>query len=162
MKIKSLDFRKIVLTVYFVSFAVFLLVGLTPAGAINYNVSGRLLIPSISLDVDVTKIEIEDGRLNTPDLIVGSYDSAPNKTFLVGHASAVFQNLKNVQVGDEIEYGEDKYVVKNTTVLEKSEIRMRKLLKAADVKTLVIMTCSGENLGGGDATHRLILTAEVV
>ena len=36
---------------------------------------------------------------------------------------------------------------------------MPKLLSASNEKTIVIMTCAGEDLGKGDATHRLILTA---
>ena len=154
--------RRIILTSYFVSFAIFMSVGLSPVFATKYEISGKLTIPAINLDTEVTNIELENNRLETPDSIVGSFASAHNKIFLVGHASTVFQNLYKAQIGDVIEYNEAKYVVKNTTVMAKSEISMKDLLKASDIETLVIMTCSGEDLGGGDATHRLIITAEGV
>ncbi len=44
-------------------------------------------------------------------------------------------------------------------VKEKSMISMSELLKADDKETIVIMTCAGESLENGDATHRLIVTA---
>lgn len=159
---RRVNLRRVVLTSYFVSFAIFVSVGLSPVFATRYEISGKLTIPAINLETEVTDIELENNHLETPDLIVGSFASANNKTFLVGHASTVFHNLHKVQVGDIIEYNETKYVVKNTTVMAKSEISMRELLKTSDIDTLIIMTCSGEDLGGGDATHRLILTAEGV
>ena len=36
---------------------------------------------------------------------------------------------------------------------------MDEVLAPTEQNTLVIMTCAGEDLGGGDATHRLIVTA---
>ena len=159
---RRINLRRIALTSYFTSFFAFLLVGLAPVFATEYEVSGKISIPSIGLDADVTTLELKDNHLETPERIVGSFASAYNKVFLVGHASTVFSSLKNVRVGDEIEYNNIKYVVKNTTVLAKTEVDMQKLLEASQVNTLIIMTCSGQDLGGGDATHRLILTAEGV
>jgi sortase (surface protein transpeptidase) len=38
---------------------------------------------------------------------------------------------------------------------------MMDLLKKEDREALVVMTCAGELLGGGEATHRLIVNASV-
>lgn len=162
MRRRSSNLRRNVLIGYFLSFFVFLLTGLSSAGAIEYEISTQIEIPAINLTSDVTEIELKENKLETPDLIVGSFASATNKTFLVGHSSTVFQRLKEINLGDEIKYNDKKYVVKNTTVLAKAEISMRELLKSSEVDTLVIMTCSGEDLGNGDATHRLIVTAEII
>ena len=162
MRRRSSNLRRNVLIGYFLSFFVFLLTGLSSAGAIEYEISTQIEIPAINLTSDVTEIELKENKLETPDLIVGSFASATNKTFLVGHSSTVFQRLKEINFGDEIKYNDKKYVVKNTTVLAKAEISMRELLKSSEVDTLVIMTCSGEDLGNGDATHRLIVTAEII
>lgn len=162
MRRRSSNLRRNVLIGYFLSFFVFLLTGLSSAGAIEYEISTQIEIPAINLTSDVTEIELKENKLETPDLIVGSFASATNKTFLVGHSSTVFQRLKEINLGDEIKYSDKKYVVKNTTVLAKAEISMRELLKSSEVDTLVIMTCSGEDLGNGDATHRLIVTAEII
>lgn len=159
---RRINLRRIVLASYFASFAIFVSVGFSPVFATKYEISGNLTIPAINLETEVTDLELENNHLETPDSIVGSFASARNKTFLIGHASTVFQNLYKIHVGDIIEYNEVKYVVKNTTIMAKSEINMQELLKASDNDTLIIMTCSGEDLGGGDATHRLILTAEGV
>lgn len=162
MRRRSSNLRRNVLIGYFLSFFVFLLTGLSSAGAIEYEISTQIEIPAINLTSDVTEIELKENKLETPDLIVGSFASATNKTFLVGHSSTVFQRLKEINLGDEIKYSDKKYVVKNTTVLAKAEISMCELLKSSEVDTLVIMTCSGEDLGNGDATHRLIVTAEII
>lgn len=162
MRRRSSNLRRNVLIGYFLSFFVFLLTGLSSAGAIEYEISTQIEIPAINLTSDVTEIELKENKLETPDLIVGSFASATNKTFLVGHSSTVFQRLREINLGDEIKYSDKKYVVKNTTVLAKAEISMRELLKSSEVDTLVIMTCSGEDLGNGDATHRLIVTAEII
>ena len=163
-KRKPLDLRKAVFSGYFVSLAGYTLVGLVgflPAEAMSYDVSASINIPAINLTSDVTELELINNKLDTPDTIVGSFASAENKTFLVGHASTVFQDLKNIEVGNEINYNNKTYVVKNTTVLAKSEISMKELLSPAKKDTLIVMTCSGNDLGNGDATHRLIVTAEI-
>ena len=36
---------------------------------------------------------------------------------------------------------------------------MNKILEASDKDTVVLMTCAGKDLGNGDASHRLIVTA---
>lgn len=160
---KSISLRGIVTLVYVAFLAIYLAVGFSPAPAeaAKYEVATEISIPSISLTSDVTMMKLRDGNLDTPDTIVGSFSYAKNKVFLVGHSSTVFQNLKNVNVGDEIIYDYTTFVVKKAEVLARAEINMNELLAEAETETLVVMTCSGEELPGGDATHRLIITAEV-
>lgn len=160
---KSFDLRKVTISTYFVLMAIYVLFGFTPtaAEATKYEVSAELAIPSIGLTSDVTALRLHEGNLDTPDTIVGSFSNAENKVFLVGHRAGVFHDLENIKVGDEIIYDYETFVVKKTEVLEKAAISMDALLKAADTKTLVIMTCAGEDLPNGDATHRLIITASV-
>lgn len=153
--------KKIFIGVYFLAFAIYLIIGLQPVGATNYNIVGALNIPEINLSSDVAAVEIENGRLETPNNIVGSYSRANNKTFLFGHSSTVFANLNDLKVGDEIVYNDDTFYVSQVDIIPKSEIRMSQLLKTADKNTLVIMTCAGTDLGDGDSTHRLIITASV-
>ena len=154
-----LDPKKIFIAMYFLAFAVWLIVGLQPVGAAYYDIVGALEIPEINLTSDVAAVELENGQLATPDDIVGSYSRAENKTFLFGHSSTVFGDLKDLKVGNEIKYNDHIYYISQIKTLPKADIKMNQLLKAADKDTLVIMTCAGTDLGGGDATHRLIITA---
>ena len=144
-------------------FVIYLIAGMRiPVNATHYDVSGTLSIPSINLVSDVTTLKKENHSLKTPDTIVGSYSNAENKTLLIGHSSTVFYNLNKVSVGDIFKYNELYFVVTNSEVLAKKDISMDDILKAEDENTIIIMTCAGEDLGGGDATHRLILTAKAL
>ncbi len=165
MEIRArLDFRKIVILLYVVCFVVYLIFGLTPtsAGATYYEISGNLEIPAIDLNSDVTTLNIEDHQLKTPRTIVGSYSRSENKTLLIGHSSTVFSKLDQIWVGDIVNYNGYNYLVKDIIVDKKENISMRELLRAAETDTLVIMTCAGNDLEDGDATHRLIITAEIM
>ena len=133
-----------------------------PADAVNHVISSSLNIPSIDLVSDVTKLEVENRSLKTPDSIVGSYSNADNKTLLIGHSSTVFHDLNRVMVGDIIQYDGIMFIVDNIELLPKKNIRMDDILADEDNNTLILMTCAGEDLGAGDATHRLILTAKAV
>lgn len=159
---KRLNPRYIFVGLYFLAFLIYVVVGLQPAEATNYQISGELVIPKISLDSDVATLKMENHELKTPDTIVGSYSSAENKTLLIGHSSTVFTDLEQVEVDDEIVYDDYKYVVNKREVVEKDEVVMPELLEASEKETIIIMTCAGENLENGDATHRLIITAERV
>ena len=156
---RRFDFRKIVTLFYIAAFASYLILGLQPAEAIQYEISGELNIPSIGLTSDVTTLELKDRKLNTPDTIVGSYKKYDSKIFLIGHSTTVFKNLNQVKVGNTIEYNGKKYQITDTKTLAKSEIDMGTLLAPEDHNTLVIMTCAGEILENQDATHRFIVTA---
>ena len=159
---KHNGFRNFKIILYFVSFAAYFAVGLSPAIATDYNVDAQVEIPSINLMSDVTALELEENRLNTPDLIVGSYSRADNKTLLIGHSTTVFSNLDNVAVGNVIFYSGKEYLIENVEVIEKANISMNELLKPAKQDTLVIMTCAGEIYDNGDASHRLIVTATTI
>ena len=156
---KHLRLRDVLMGLYVVAFAVYLVVGLQPAEAANYDVATELVIPSIRLESDVVTLHLEHRELKTPDTIVGRYARAENKTLLVGHSTTVFQDLDEVQVGDVVHYDELDYVVTETKVVAKNEVDMMGLLEETDEETIVIMTCAGELIGGGDATHRLLVTA---
>ncbi|MBR3254274.1 sortase [Candidatus Saccharibacteria bacterium] len=165
MEIRArLDFRKIVILLYAVCFVVYLIFGLTPtsAGATYYEISGNLEIPAIDLNSDVTTLNIEDHQLKTPRTIVGSYSQSENKTLLIGHSSTVFSKLDQIWVGDIVNYNGYSYLVKDIIIDKKENISMRELLRAAETDTLIIMTCAGNDLEDGDATHRLIITAEIM
>ena len=104
---------------------------------------------------------MENHKLETPDTIVGSFSMDNNKTLLIGHSSTVFDDLINVGLGDEIIYNGMYYEINDMKILEKSEVDMNEVLSDSDVSTIEIMTCTGEDLGDGDYTHRFILTAVI-
>lgn len=151
--------KKLFTLVYVLAFAVYLIVGLQPAGATEYEVSGNLTIPAIDLSSDVTELELIDHKLDTPDTIVGSYKKYDTKTFLVGHSTTVFVNLNKVKAGDIIIYNDIEYKITKTEKMLKSDVDMNKILAPTREDTLVIMTCAGEPMGEKDATHRLVVTA---
>lgn len=160
MELKQhLDARWIFVGLYLLAFVIYLVIGLQPADATSYEVSAKLLIPQIGLDTAVTDLTLDEGQLNTPEMIVGSYSQAKNKTLLIGHSSTVFQDLDQIDLGDLINYDGNDYKVKRIDLVRKSQIDMSELLAPAEKDTIVIMTCAGELFQNGDATHRLILTA---
>ena len=89
--------------------------------------------------------------------------------FLYGHnTETVFGMLKNLPIGSTFSVTEDEiesnYQIASSITLEKSETaRFMNALVDGRYKgnryDLVLMTCAGESLGGGDATHRLIVFA---
>lgn len=158
---KHIYFRNMFLIMYFLSVIVYVVIGLQPAEAHDYTVSGSLSIPSIGLSSDVTTLELNNRRLDTPDTIVGSYSRVSNKTLLIGHSTTVFSDLNRVKKGDEIFYNNKTYRVDDIAVLAREDISMVDLLEHEEKDTLVVMTCAGKLLGEGKATHRLIITASV-
>lgn len=153
--------RFVITTLYAVFFAVYIFIGLQPAEAKSYDISGALKIPEISLDTDVTTLELDGRKLETPETIVGAYSRNPNKTLLIAHSTTAFKNLKNISIGAEITYNDKIYHVTAIKTYEKSKISMEKLLKSAEKDTLILMTCAGEPIGELDATHRFIVMAEI-
>lgn len=156
---RRLDFRKVLIALYFVAFASYLIIGLQPADAKQYEITAQLSIPSIGLSSDVTAIQLQNRMLETPDKIVGSFSNHKNKTFLFGHSSMIFRDLSRVKLGEEIIYNEKKYKTTAYEILPKEEISMKELLASTEKDTIVLMTCAGEDLPNSDATHRLIITA---
>lgn len=153
------NFRKVFIATYCVMFAIYIAIGLAPAGAAQYETATQITIPSIDLYSDVVSLTLNGDKLDTPDTVVGSYMGAQNKTLLVGHSSTVFNRLKDVKLGDEIIYDGNIYSVTLKRLAEKSVIDMDEILAPAERDTIVVMTCAGRSLGGNDATHRLILQA---
>lgn len=136
-----------------------LLMFFQPAEAIQYEIVGRLLVSSIELESDVARLELEDGKLNTPEFIVGEYSRYSNTTLLIGHANTVFSNLKNIRIGESIKYNGNIYNIYKTQIIEKSSISMKELLSSNDSDTVILMTCYGQMYSDGDASHRLIIFA---
>lgn len=157
---KSPDLRAVFLSIYIAFFAAYLFVGLQPAGAESYEISALLEIPTINLTSDVTTLHQDGRNLTTPDQIVGSFTRSKHRTLLIGHSTTVFQNLWQLQNGDKIIYDDTLYVIENIETIEKSSVDMEELLRSSSSNdSLVLMTCAGDLLGNGDATHRLIITA---
>ena len=144
---RHFDFRKVFLLLYCTLFVVYLVIGLQPADAVEYNITDHLGIASIQLSSDVTSLSVTKNGLETPDSIVGSYQNNRNKTLLIGHSSTVFTRLHEVEVGDTVYYGDKLYRVVNKIVLAKSDINMKDVLKTESIDTLKIMTCAGDDLG---------------
>lgn len=153
------DPRLVFLVLSLVLAAIYIIVGLQPAEAANYEISAQLSIPAIGLDSDVTELARDGQKLNTPDTIVGAYTRAENKTLLIGHATTVFENLSAVKLGAEVEYNGKNYHVVARELVPKAQINMNKILAGAEKDTLVIMTCAGELYSDGDASHRFMITA---
>lgn len=156
---RSFGFRKAFTILYIVVVFVYFIVGFIPADGTAYTIDGGLVIPSIDLVSGVTKLELKDRKLNTPDSIVGSYSRNTNKTFLIGHSTTVFKNLDQVEVDDSVMYNNVEYKITNMEIFKKSDIDMNDLLKPELEDTIVIMTCAGDPMNEHDATHRLIVTA---
>ena len=156
---RRLDFRKVLIVLYFVAFIAYLIVGLRPVDAKQYDIIAQLSIPSIELASDVAATQLQNGALETPDKIVGSFSNHENKTFLFGHSSTVFEKLNQVRIGDNIIYNGEHYKITTQEILPKEDIDMKELLAGTEKDTLVLMTCAGEDLPNSDATHRLIITA---
>jgi len=160
---RGFDYRIIFTAIYIAVAGYCFALGLKPAGATRHeNISAYIGIPSIGLMSSVESLSLQDNRLITPDVVAGSFAREnSSRTFLVGHSTTVFSELKNLVIGDVIVYNGIPYRVDSTEVVEKSTINMNKLVRGdldAD-KTLAIMTCAGELYENGDASHRLIVIA---
>ena len=156
-------FREILAGAYFgflvIYLAIFVIIGLKPAEAVQPEIVAELTVPSIGLASGVTEMSLNNHELETPDTLVGSFARAQNKTLLVGHSSTVFRELDKIQIGDEVAYDETIYKVVEIEVMARDEVNMNEILMGTEQNTLVLMTCAGTDLGDGDATHRLIITA---
>lgn len=146
--------------VYAIFFAAYIFIGLQPAEATSYKISGQIEIPSINLKSKITTLSLENQKLNIPESIVGEFYSNKNRVLLMGHSSTVFSNLDNVKLGDQVKYDKEIYVVKDIKSLKKEDVKMTELLKKTDKASIVLMTCSGEQYNNNDASHRLIITAD--
>lgn len=144
---------------FLITLPIYLYIGFQPAEyteAISYP---TLEIPSINLSTPVANIELKDRQLIAPSTIAGAYISNEHKTFIIGHASTIFQNLTQVEIGSSFTYNNQTYQIITTEILAKSEINMQDILAPTSSDTIIIMTCAGEPLPNQDATHRFIVTA---
>ena len=122
----------------------------------------RLFLPSIGLVARVKDIEREGNQLIAPDTIAGAYQPTNHKTVIIGHSSTIFKDLKNISEGDEFTFDNTKYRVKTREIIEKRLVNMADIVSETKVKTVILMTCHGEPLGGQDFSHRLVVTAEEI
>ena len=122
----------------------------------------RLFIPSIGLIARVKDIERQGNQLIAPDYIAGAYQPTNHKTVIIGHSSTIFKDLKNVKDTDSFTFDNHKYQIKSREIVEKSLVDMKDIVSETEVRTVILMTCYGESLGGQDFSHRLIITAEEV
>ena len=163
MKIRQiLDYRSAMAIICAAICTFCLLKYFQPAEAIQYDITGNLSIPSIDLKSDVAGLSLEDGKLDTPKYIVGSYTKHKNTTLLIGHSNTVFSDLKNVQIGEKVIYNNAIYNIYKSEVAEKTSIVMKDLLSENETDTLILMTCHGQLYGDGDASHRLLIFASRV
>ena len=155
--------RAIFVSVYAVFLAVYIIVGLQPVSATSTTqIINTLLIPSIDLKTNVTKLALKDKELQIPDDIVGEFHTSKKNHLLLGHSTTIFKNLENLDVGDTIYYGDNRYIVSSEEIKDKDQVNMKELLKNTGAEKITLMTCAGELLENQDATRRLIITAEKV
>lgn len=154
VKVVTAGFFMIFLPLYF-------FFGFQPVNEVDAANYPELRIPSIELQAPVKPVAVHERQLEVPDTIAGSYSSHNNKTLLVGHSSTIFKNLHEVENGSLIIYNNHNYRVTKVETYPKTDISMSKILADAEVDTIIIMTCAGEPLPNQDATHRLLITAEI-
>ena len=156
---RKLDFKATFVLFYCVCFVLFCYIFIRPAVASEYKIDSYLIIPKIDLSSGVTTLSMQNGKLDTPDDIIGSYSITSSKTLLIGHSTTVFDNLHNSNIGDVILYDKNSYTITSKSIMPKNEINMSKILESSARKTIILMTCAGELYEGGDASHRLIVSA---
>ena len=161
MQIKK-RYSHVILTIFsIILLAGFLYFGMQPQIA-EANSSLILEAPSISLTSPIRVIELNsDYTLTSPDRIAGLYQAAENNTFIIGHSSTIFSNLKNLKPNDHLIFNGKTYLVKTYVIQKKSEISMSKVLEAKLIPTLTLMTCHGKKIAKNDYTERIIITAEL-
>ncbi len=153
------DYRAFMAIICAAVFTFCLLKYFEPVDAMQYIVSGNLRIPSIGLSSDVTTVALENGELDTPKTIVGSYSRHNNSTLLIGHSNTVFAELANIKIGDSIDYNGATYNIYRSQIIEKDSINMKELLAEKETDTIILMTCFGQIYSDGDASHRMIIFA---
>ena len=148
-------------SIYFLS-ALGLAVYLFMPKSVDASSRERLLIPSIGLIASVENIERHGTELTAPEYNAGAYYAADNKVVLIGHSTTVFKNLSELVPGESFTFDKAKYRVEKVVILEKSAVDMKQIVAPATEKTVVLMTCYGDQIGPYDYTHRFIVTAKVV
>ena len=135
-----------------------------------------LYIPSINLFSNMQGVGIDKkGNMDVPSGKTNNvgwyeYGTMPGNTgtaVLDAHNTAAFKNLKNVPVGSDIYILTQKgkimhFVVREAQVYSMKTLKPSTLFAQAGHPQINLITCAGKNLGGGDATHRLIVSAQLV
>lgn len=135
--------------------------------------------PSNTISIAGRTLDVVDVADTTVD--AGSHVNKYGDRFFYGHNSAgVFGGLVNVGVGNvfSVIYGgiTTTYRVAKVVIYEKNQSSGRLQLngsgnymrQVANAKSegiqysISLMTCYGESLGGGDATHRLVIFANAI
>lgn len=133
-------------------------------------------IPSIDLSTSVKGVGIDvKGNMDVPSgrtMEVGWYKygavpGANGTAVLDAHNTAAFQDLYMVKEGDEIDVyltnGEvRKFVVGKAHTYSMTSLSPLTLFAPSDGTDLNLITCAGTLLGNGEATHRLIVSAELL
>lgn len=140
---------------------VYVFIGFRPATSLDYTNLPELSIDRLQLSTPVENLTLTNHQLIAPDLIAGSFSQHTNKTLIIGHSSSVFKDLSLLQLGDQFIYDSITYSIVNIDILAKADINMEAVLASAEHPTLILMTCAGDPLPNQDATHRLLLTAEI-
>ena len=141
---------------------IYLFIGFQPASSLDLTRYPTLEIPQISLTTPVQPLSLtSDHELIAPAELAGSYSQTPSTTLLIGHSSTVFASLSQLALNTPLTYNHQTYRITSITTLAKADINMSQLLAPSDRPTLILMTCAGDPLPNQDATHRLIVTAEL-
>ncbi len=154
---------RVFLALFFLIVApIYIFIGVQPAAtSLDYTGLPELSIDRLQLTTPVETLQLTNHQLIAPDHIAGSFSQHDNKTLIIGHSSSVFQNLSALQLGDQFIYNGATYSIVNMDILAKTDVNMEAVLASAEVPTLILMTCAGDPLPNQDATHRLLLTAEI-
>lgn len=134
----------------------FIYFGLQPAAATDDTT--RLTIPALSIVSSVEPVALNGRILDTPDYSVGAYSINDSKTFLFAHSTTAFKNLHDIQLEDEIIYDSNTYIATAITTIPVTDVDMGALLAPSPQRTLVLMTCAGQE-HDGEYDSRLIVVA---
>jgi sortase A len=132
-------------------------------------------IPSIDLYTTIEGVGIDEkGRMDVPSGKTNKvgwykYGVVPGNTgtaVLDAHNTAAFKKLKEVPVGEEIyvimKSGKKlKFSVTKAKTYEVKKTDPSILFASTKSKQLNLITCAGKLLGNGEATHRLIVSAQL-
>ncbi|MDO4611497.1 MAG: sortase [Candidatus Saccharibacteria bacterium] len=139
--------------------------------------AGQTATPKNVINIGGKTISLE--HVNTTTLDAGNHVNKVNKLLYGHNSTSVFGGLKNLKVGQTFTITENgktsTYKIsrietyeKNGELLQKNQrgSYMNAVYNAIDPSgvehSLALMTCSGRSLGGGDATHRLVLFVDSI
>ncbi|MBX4206464.1 class F sortase [Candidatus Parcubacteria bacterium] len=135
-----------------------------------------LYIPSIKLLSNVEGVGVnEKGNMDVPSgksNSVGWYQygvvpGGVGTAVIDAHNTAAFKNLKDLAVGQKFYIKDAKgawlaFKVTKSQVYSMKTLQPSTLFAATNSRQVNLITCAGINLGNGEATHRLIVSAELV